>query len=74
MTIRRLHALWCDGTPIGQFIETGARQVRFEYTKDYEGSPISVSLPPAEQPKSEFAAVNFLDNLLPENPAPNLPT
>ncbi|MFT8355900.1 MAG: HipA domain-containing protein [Bifidobacterium aquikefiri] len=65
--MRVLHA-WLEGTYVGRFIRSADRHTVFEYAGDYPSSPISLSLPRNGR-GTRKAAGNFLENLLPDNPA-----
>lgn len=63
----RLEA-WLDGAHAGQFVFEDDGTVRFEYAPDAPATPISLSLPRG-RPATRRAAVNFLENLLPDHEA-----
>lgn len=55
-------------TRVGVFRRDSQGQVSFSYEEDYAGTPISLSLPIAG-PATSQAAMNYLDGLLPDDPA-----
>lgn len=55
-----------DGRHLGQFRRGASEPVSFAYDRDYEGPPISLSLP-LDGGATRNAAERFLDNLLPDN-------
>lgn len=55
-------------TRVGVFRRDSQGQVSFSYEENYAGTPISLSLP-ITGPATSQAAMNYLDGLLPDDPA-----
>lgn len=56
------------GSPLGVFVEAGPNAAEFRYEPSYAGTPVSLSIPVGDRPDPDVA-YNYLENLLPENPA-----
>jgi serine/threonine-protein kinase HipA len=57
-----------NGNPAGIFVEKDDRSYSFEYLEDYQGPPISLTMPTTKRqyPFDHFPP--FFDGLLPEGP------
>ncbi len=61
----RLEA-WLEGRHAGAFVFADDGQARFEYAEDAPATPVSLSLP-RDRPATRRAAINYLENLLPDS-------
>jgi len=63
--VDRLYA-YMQGHMVGKFTRTGADLATFDYTPDYDGLPLSLSMPIGGRWAADVP-FNYLDNLLPED-------
>jgi serine/threonine-protein kinase HipA len=67
MILRQAH-VYKAGVPAGVLQELEDRTFRFEYLSDYQGPPISLSMPTRQREWRFVRFPPFFDGLLPEGP------